>query len=154
MMKESALSILLFVITFLSSVAQQDGSKKPLSLAEINFSEKVYEFGDIQQGESVSKKFTFRNTGTEPLMILNVQTTCGCTATDWPKQPLAPGDSSLLTVTFNSANKAGRINKIVTVYTNGQKPEERLKITGNVLIPGAAIPPVSRPAVSDTTETD
>ncbi len=121
--------------------AQQDGSKKPLSQAEITFREKLFEFGDITQGDKVSKKFVFRNTGSEPLMILNVQTTCGCTATDWPKTPLAPGDSSSLQVTFNSAKKQGRINKIVTVYSNSRTPEEKLKITGNVLLPAAPVSP-------------
>ena len=115
--------------------AQQDGSKKPLSKAEINFREKQFDFADIFQGDRVSKKFVFRNSGTEPLMILNVQTTCGCTATDWPKSPIPPGDSSSILVTFNSGKKQGRINKIVTVYTNATVPEEKLKITGNVLLP-------------------
>lgn len=120
--------------------AQQDGSKKPLSKAEIQFTEKQFDFGDLQQGEKVTRRFAFRNAGTEPLMVLNVQTTCGCTASNFPKQPIAPGDSSSLTVTFNSAGKVGRMNKIVTVYTNGQRPEEKLKISGNVLIPGAPVP--------------
>lgn len=121
--------------------AQQDGSKKPLSKAEISFREKQFEFGDITQGEKVSKKFIFRNTGSEPLMILNVQTTCGCTASEWPKSPLAPGDSSSIQVTFNSAKKQGRINKIITVYSNSQTPEEKLKITGNVLLPSTPAQP-------------
>ena len=123
--------------------AQQDGSKKPLSQAEIIFREKQFDFGDITQGDKVAKKFVFRNTGSEPLMILNVQTTCGCTASDWPKTPLAPGDSNSIQVTFNSAKKQGRINKIVTVYTNSRTPEEKLKITGNVLLPAAPASPAT-----------
>ena len=50
------------------------------------------------------------------------------------------GDSSAILVTFNSAKKIGRINKVITVYTNGQKPEEKLKITGNVLLPAGTAP--------------
>ena len=123
--------------------AQQDGSKKPLSQAEIIFREKQFDFGDITQGDKVAKKFVFRNTGSEPLMILNVQTTCGCTASDWPKTPLAPGDSNSIQITFNSAKKQGRINKIVTVYTNSRTPEEKLKITGNVLLPAAPASPAT-----------
>jgi hypothetical protein len=123
--------------------AQQDGSKKPLSQAEIIFREKQFDFGDITQGDKVAKKFVFRNTGSEPLMILNVQTTCGCTASDWPKTPLAPGDSNSIQITFNSAKKQGRINKIVTVYTNSRTPEEKLKITGNVLLPAAPASPAN-----------
>ena len=136
------LLLISFFTLFLTNLqAQHDGSKKPLSKAEILFREKQFEFGDINQGEKVSKKFVFRNTGTEPLMILNVQTTCGCTASDWPKSPLAPGDSSSIQVTFNSAKKQGRINKIITVYSNSQTPEEKLKITGNVLLPSTPAQP-------------
>lgn len=128
--------------------AQKDGSQKPLSRADILFREKQFDFADILQGEKVSKKFSFKNAGTEPLMILNVQTTCGCTATDWPKQPIPPGDSSSIMVTFNSAKKVGRINKIVTVYTNGMRPEEKLKISGNVLLPASETP--TQPAINSS----
>ena len=132
--------------------SQKDGSQKALSKADILFREKVFDFGDLTQGEKVSKKFTFRNVGTEPLMILNVQTTCGCTASDWPRQPIAPGDSSQLLVTFNSAKKSGRINKVITVFTNGQRPEEKLKVTGNVLlteIPAAPSAPSETEIIKD-----
>ena len=137
------LIIFLSLLSFTEVSAQQDGSKKPLSAAEISFREKQFEFGDINQGEKVSKKFVFRNTGSEPLMILNVQTTCGCTASDWPKTPIPPGDSSSIQVTFSSAKKQGRINKIVTVYSNSRTPEEKLKVTGNVLLPQPASLPES-----------
>ena len=133
--------ISIFCLLATKLLAQQDGSKKPLSKAEISFSEKQFEFGDITQGDKVSKKFVFRNTGSEPLQILNVQTTCGCTASDYSKTPLAPGDSSHILVTFNSAKKQGRINKIITVYSNSRTPEEKLKITGNVLLPSAPAQP-------------
>jgi hypothetical protein len=129
------------LLIFLPAFAQQDGSKKPLSKAEISFREKIFDFADIHQGDRISKKFVFHNTGSEPLKILNVQTTCGCTASDWPKSPIPPGDSSSIQVTFNSAKKQGRINKIITVYSNAQTPEEKLRITGNVYLQGQTTQP-------------
>lgn len=117
--------------------------QKPLSNAEIRFAEKVHEFGDVVQGQSVNHKFAFTNTGTEPLIILNVQTTCGCTASEWSKKPIPPGEGGEILVTFNSAKKMGRQNKIITVYTNGKVPEEKLKIVANVL------PPNSTPATPE-----
>ena len=116
-----------------SAVAQKEVVQKPLSKARIQFTEKQHDFGDLTQGESVTYKFAFQNSGTEPLMILNVQTTCGCTAPEWPKKPIPPGEGGEIVVTFNSAKKMGRVNKIITVYTNGEKPEEKLKIVSNVL---------------------
>lgn len=118
-----------------SVFAQKNGAQPPLSNAEITFAEKSHDFGDIQQGNLVTYKFSFQNTGTEPLMILQVQTTCGCTAPEWPKKPIPPGESGEIVVNFNSSKKVGRQNKIITVYTNGKKPEEKLKIVANVLIP-------------------
>ena len=109
------------------------------------FTEKSFDFGDVQQGNSVTHVFRFQNTGTEPLMILNVQTTCGCTAPNWPKTPVPPGENGEITVTFNSAKKVGRLNKIITVYTNSKKPEEKLKIVVNVLVPTA--PPAANPDI-------
>ena len=127
--------------------AQKTAPQKPLSNAEMTLTEKTFDFGDVPQGNSVTHKFAFQNTGSEPLMILNVQTTCGCTAPDWPKKPIPVGESGEITVTFNSTKKVGRINKIITVYTNGQKPEEKLKIVANVLVPNDAQPTTPPPAI-------
>lgn len=116
-------------------VAQKPVVNQPLSNAEITFQEKSFDFGDIQQGNQVSHKFVFQNTGSEPLMVLQVQTTCGCTAPEWPKKPIPPGESAEIVVNFNSTKKVGRQNKIITVYTNGKKAEEKLKIVANILVP-------------------
>jgi hypothetical protein len=112
---------------------QKTPVQKPLSNANIEFAEKQHDFGDVVKGETVSHNFVFKNTGTEPLIILNVQTTCGCTAPTWPKEPIPPGESGNILVNFNSTKKIGRQNKIITVYTNGQKPEDKLKIVCNIL---------------------
>ena len=143
----SALSISLS--TTQQAMAQKETVQKPLSKARIEFTEKQHDFGDLVQGESVTYKFAFQNSGTEPLMILNVQTTCGCTAPEWPKKPIPPGESGEIVVTFNSAKKMGRVNKIITVYTNGEKPEEKLKIVSNVL-PAAADTPVPEKPIKVT----
>jgi hypothetical protein len=128
-----------------SANAQKEVVQKPLSKARIQFTEKQHDFGDLTQGESVTYKFAFQNTGTEPLMILNVQTTCGCTAPEWPKKPIPPGEGGEIVVTFNSAKKMGRVNKIITVYTNGEKPEEKLKIVTNILPAAADTPAPEKP---------
>ena len=63
-----------------TAFSQKPVEQKPLSNANIQIAGKQHEFGDIVQGQSVSHKFTFTNTGSEPLIILQVQTNCGCTA--------------------------------------------------------------------------
>lgn len=101
--------------------------------AKITFQEASFEFGEITQGDKVSHVFTYENTGNEPLIISNVRTTCGCTATNWNREPLAPGQSAELTVNFNSIGKMGMQNKVVTILSNATNSAERIKITANVL---------------------
>ena len=101
--------------------------------AEIVFAETLHDFGDITQGDKVTHVFAFENTGTEPLVLNNVLTTCGCTAPSWPRDPIAPGESGEITVTFNSRGKIGMQNKIITVVSNAVNNQERVNIRANVL---------------------
>ncbi len=101
----------------------------------ITFDKKVHDFGDIVQGDKVEETFHFTNTGTEPLIITNVQVTCGCTTPKgWPRDPIAPGGKGELTVAFNSAGKMGRQNKVVTVVSNAVNGDgSQISFTTNVL---------------------
>lgn len=115
------------------SLAAQDNGSEKVSGPTITFSEASFDFGDIKQGDKVEHTFTFKNSGTEPLILSNVLTTCGCTATNWPRDPIAPGKSGEITVKFNSAGKMGKQNKVVTVVSNATNAQERVKIITNVL---------------------
>jgi hypothetical protein len=100
------------------SLAQEASATKAEG-AVITFEKKTHDFGDIFQGDKVEETFKFTNTGTEPLIITNVQVTCGCTTPKgWPRDPIMPGGKGELTVAFNSAGKSGRQNKVVTVVSN------------------------------------
>ncbi|RLD19185.1 MAG: DUF1573 domain-containing protein [Bacteroidetes bacterium] len=99
----------------------------------ITFEETSFDFGDIYQGDKVEHTFKLENTGTQPLIITNVQTTCGCTATEWPREPILPGESASLKVDFNSAGKYGRQNKVISVISNATSPMNQVKIIANVL---------------------
>jgi hypothetical protein len=99
----------------------------------ITFEESTHEFGDINQGDVVEHIFAFENTGNEPLIITNVQTTCGCTAPSWPRDPIAPGQSNEIKVRFNSSGKMGRQNKVITVISNSASSKNQISITTNVL---------------------
>jgi len=101
--------------------------------ARITFEEESHDFGDITQGDKIEYVYAFENTGTEPLILSNVLTTCGCTATDWPRDPIAPGKSGEINVTFNSSGKMGIQNKVITVISNASNPQERIKLITNVL---------------------
>lgn len=101
--------------------------------AYITFEETAHDFGDIYQDDKVEHVFAFENTGTEPLIITNVQTTCGCTAPEWPKEPVLPGQSAEIKVRFDSRGKYGRQNKVISVISNSVAQVNQVKITTNVL---------------------
>ena len=121
------IALLIFISTV--SLAQEANVPGPV----ITFEEGEFNFGDIFQGDKVEHIFNFENTGDSPLIITNVQTTCGCTATNWEREPILPGSKSSIKVTFNSAGKMGRNNKVITIISNSVAPLNQIKIVANVL---------------------
>lgn len=93
-------------------------NKAKAPITSMKFEEKEFDFGEITEGDKVSHVFKYTNTGDVPLTITNVRTTCGCTASDWRREPLAPGETADLTVNFNSAHKKGTQVKRVTISAN------------------------------------
>lgn len=129
--------LLLFsaALLFAVQVIAQDSTQptEPVDGPQITFAESSHDFGDIYQGEKVNYVFEFENSGTEPLILSNVLTTCGCTATSWPREPIVPGEGGKIAVSFNSAGKMGKQNKVVTIVSNAVNAQERVKIITNVL---------------------
>jgi hypothetical protein len=121
---------LLLALLVLTGTSQ---AQQAVDGAEITFAENSKNFGDITQGDVVEHTFNFENTGNQPLIISNVLVTCGCTATDWPKDPISAGKSSEITVRFDSKGKSGAQNKIITVVSNAVNPREKVSIKSNVL---------------------
>jgi len=105
--------------------------------ARITFAEKSHDFGDIKEGDKVNYTFKFTNTGTTPLIVSKVETTCGCTATNWTKDPVKPGDSGEIAATFNSTGKKGAQRKVITIYSNAINAKETVAIVSNVLTPSS-----------------
>lgn len=124
---------LLFGIFVMFSAYAQETTEEVKNGPAMTFEEDKHDFGDIRQGDKVEHTFTFENTGNEPLIISNVQVTCGCTATEWPRDPIAPGEEASITIMFNSAGKMGRQNKVVTIVSNAINPRNRVTIVTNVL---------------------
>lgn len=122
-----------FVLFIGFGVYAQSEEQTSQSTAQITFEESLFEFGDIVQGDRVEHIFKYTNNGSEPLILSSVKTTCGCTAPDWSREPLAPGKSTSLTVRFNSTGKMGMQNKTITVNSNATNNPERIRITANVL---------------------
>lgn len=99
----------------------------------LTFEKNSHDFGDMVQGDKVEKVFRFKNSGNEPLIITNIQVTCGCTAPKWPREPIMPGAWGEITIAFNSAGKLGRQDKTVTVISNASNDGNKIMFTANVL---------------------
>ena len=110
-----------------STTAPVDSSKMP----EITFDKIVNDFGKIPYSGNGSTKFTFKNTGKTPLILSNVQSSCGCTVPEWPKEPVAPGESKVINVTYNTT-RVGAFTKQITVYSNAKNGTIYLTIKGEV----------------------
>ena len=131
------LVVLFFGLLLLNTAfAQQEADVTVKDGPKIVFAETTHDFGDIEQGDKVNYTFKFTNEGTQPLILSNVLTTCGCTATDWPRDPVAPNEGGKIDVTFNSAGKMGKQNKVITVVSNAVNPQERVSIVTNVMPKG------------------
>ncbi|MDI6833596.1 MAG: DUF1573 domain-containing protein [Bacteroidales bacterium] len=115
--------------------ASLENNKVSASNAIIKFETTEHDFGDIMEGEKVSYSFKFNNVGKNDLVITSVSTTCGCTVTDFPKDPVKPGESGTIEVTFNSSGRSGKQVKVITVATNANPSMSQLTIKANVRKP-------------------
>jgi hypothetical protein len=90
-------------------------------------------FGKVTDGEKVVITFHFKNTGTTPLVISNVQASCGCTVPSKPEEPIAPGAEGKITAEFNSEGRVGKASKNITVTANTKEGVAVLMFEGEVL---------------------
>jgi len=126
-----------FALFFLSEEikAQEINEAETSVYAQIEIEEADHDFGDLQQGGKTEHMFNFKNSGTAPLIINNVLTTCGCTAPEWPKEPILPDSTGTIKVVFDSTSKIGRQNKVITIRSNSKGGDARLRISAMVLPP-------------------
>lgn len=116
-----------------TSFAQESAASKTDGPA-ISWEMSTHDFGDIYQGDRVEQVFKFTNSGSAPLIITNVEVTCGCTTPKgWPRDPIAAGASGEITVAFNSTGKYGKQNKVVTIVSNAVNGNNQITFTANVL---------------------
>ncbi len=123
------ITICSFIVTFLmgQSIAEIKGPS-------IMWEKSTHDFGEIIQGDKVHHIYRFTNVGSDPLIITNVEVTCGCTIPrGWPRDPIMPGDKGVLEVLFNSTGKFGRQNKVVTVVSNATPGNSQLIFTANII---------------------
>lgn len=97
---------------------------------EIVLKETNFDFGKIPQGKPVYHFFEVTNGGKTPMVISNIQTSCGCTTPEWSKEPIPPGGSTKVKVGYNAAAE-GNFEKYITISYN-QNLTKQITIKGTV----------------------
>ncbi len=130
-------------VLFIASRGAKAVAQEVTSGAKIEFDKETHDYGEVEFGGNGQCTFTFKNTGTEPLIISNAKGSCGCTVPSWPKEPIAPGKTGTITVKYDT-KRPGAINKSVTITSNAvNEPSKVVRIKGNVLPQPESGTPVS-----------
>lgn len=104
-------------------------------LPVMTFDYDTYDFQEILQDEVVSHNFKFTNTGKSDLIISSARATCGCTVPEYPQEPVKPGQTGIIKVTFDSKGKQASFNKTVTITANTYPSENKIYIKGIIVKP-------------------
>ena len=132
----SLLTLLSFAVTFTFAQVQPTTTATetttPTTGPVMDLSSTTVDFGTIEQDSDPYRSITFKNTGTEPLIIKNAKGSCGCTVPTYPKEPILPGEEKEIKIRY-ATNRLGKINKTVTLFTNeGADVKRLLKVVGEV----------------------
>jgi hypothetical protein len=135
-MKRIYLLFLLISFAGITAYAQK-AAKTPSEI--IKLTELTFDFGKIPQGRPVTHDFEVVNKSKSPVIIENVQASCGCTSPEWSQQPIPPGGSSVVKVGFNASSE-GKFAKSITINYNGDQVKT-VTITGEVYpVPATSAP--------------
>lgn len=126
----------LLIFLFLGSLLACDS----LQAQQLTFDKLEADFGSIAKGKVIEVPFIFTNNDTRPIVVGQVQTSCGCTATQWTRTPIAPGASGELRITYDTGLKdqTGAQTKVVIVIYNyadaspESSREEKIVLRGTV----------------------
>lgn len=134
-MNKIIVSLALMVILPLTIVAQNASpvaaqNENP-NAAEITFDKLIHDYGTIVQGGDGTCEFKFTNSGKEPLILQKPISSCGCTVPTWPQEPILPGKSDVIKVTY-ATHIVGPFTKTITLNSNAKTNRVVLTIKGTV----------------------
>lgn len=159
-MKKAILSIgMMFCAAFIGRAQESTTVNPNPNAPEITFEAELIDYGTIEHNADGNREFKFKNTGKEPLIISEAHGSCGCTVPTWPKEPIKPGESSVIKVHY-ATDRVGAFEKTITITSNAKTQSKVIRIKGVVKpdpasaegqTPGAAAPapapaPVAAPA--------
>jgi Protein of unknown function (DUF1573). len=123
-------AVLAFVFCAISPMVHAQAPQVPT----IEFKSIEHNFGKMEYKGNTTYSFEFKNTSKVPLILTSVSASCGCTTPEWPKDPILPGKTGTIKVTYNS-QIIGVFTKLVYVYSNASTNMITLTIKGEILPP-------------------
>jgi hypothetical protein len=118
------------ILASFAAVALMAQTKAP----QISWDKTSHSFGVFKEEAGMQTAiFEFTNVGEEPLYLTNVKASCGCTATDYTKEPIQKGKKGFVKASYNPQNRPGKFNKTITVTSNCETPTTILTISGEVI---------------------
>lgn len=131
-LKTSLIALSLMVIPASASVLNVNSIIENVADAVISWKSETIDVGEIPQGTPKTIKFEFTNATSKAVLITNVKAACGCTATDYSKESIAPGKTGYVNAIYNAAS-AGAFTKSVTVTTSDSDSAKQLTFKGTVV---------------------
>ncbi|MBA3972467.1 MAG: DUF1573 domain-containing protein [Bacteroidetes bacterium] len=101
----------------------------------IEFKETKKNFGFVHEGDTVKLEYELRNIGDKPLVITNYEVECGCTTVEKVMEPIFPGKSYIIRVTFDTHEKYDRQDRSVKLISNAENSPSELRFKGVILKP-------------------
>lgn len=138
-MKRLSYYLIAFVfVSILGSCDNQNQSNKnkvstEQGVAAISFEKAEHDFGTVIEGEKVTYAFRFTNKGTTDLQLTSVGTSCGCTASEYSTDPIKPGETGKIQITFDSSHRLGMQHKKITIRSNSKPEFNTLNVYAQVI---------------------
>jgi len=132
-MKKCLLFLIVVTISVLSCGQNSKDVKNDTDPGEMIFQELDHNFGTFEQGGNGTFEFVFKNTGKSPIIISNVQTSCGCTTPEWDKEPILPKKSGKVVVKYDT-QRIGPFVKSIKVFSNAKNSPVELMIRGEIKV--------------------
>jgi len=115
----------------LSLFSSNPFTDQDIPYASIHFKTKLIEHHNFCEGEVHDYEYSFKNTGEVPLVITSVRSSCGCYTSRWPKKPVLPGDSGVVSGRYTSLGRPGTFQRSLTVvFKDNQLPRQMLYVKG------------------------
>jgi hypothetical protein len=131
-MKKIGFILFALVLSTNFMLAQTANANKNTPKAE--FAKEVHDFGKVEESAgTISTEFTFKNVGNAPLIIQRVQASCGCTTPEYTNEPVLPGKTGTIKVTYSTTGRPGALDKDVTIFTNVPDTIYKVHIKGEVI---------------------